>query len=80
MARSFVARRLVELGGDPVYRDGLITDNGNVILDVHGLNIDDPDALESKISIIAGVVTNGIFAANRVNTLIVASAEGVSIR
>ena len=80
MARSFVARRLVELGGDPVYRDGLITDNGNVILDVHGLNIDDPDVLESKISNIAGVVTNGIFAANRVNTLIVASAEGVSIR
>ena len=80
MARSFVARRLVELGGDPIYRDGLITDNGNVILDVHGLNIDDPDALESKISNIAGVVTNGIFAANRVNTLIVASAEGVSIR
>ena len=80
MARSFVARRLVELGGDPVYRDGLITDNGNVVLDVHGLNIDDPDALESKISNIAGVVTNGIFAANRVNTLIVASAEGVSIR
>ena len=80
MARSFVARRLVELGGDPVYRDGLITDNGNVILDVHGLNIDDPDVLESKISNIAGVVTNGIFAVNRVNTLIVASAEGVSIR
>ena len=80
MARSFVARRLVELGGDPIYRDGLITDNGNVILDVHGLNIDDPDALESKISVIAGVVTNGIFAANRVNTLIVASAEGGSIR
>jgi len=80
MARSFVARRLVELGGDPIYRDGLITDNGNVILDVHGLNIDDPDVLESKISNIAGVVTNGIFAANRVNTLIVASAEGVSIR
>ena len=80
MARSFVARRLVELGGDPIYRDGLITDNGNVILDVHGLNIDDPDALESKISNIAGVVTNGIFAANRVNTLIVASAEGGSIR
>ena len=80
MARSFVARRLVELGGDPVYRDGLITDNGNVILDVHGLNIDDPDVLESKISNIAGVVTNGIFAANRVNTLIVASAQGVSIR
>ena len=80
MARSFVARRLAEFGGDPVYRDGLITDNGNVILDVHGLNIDDPDVLESKISNIAGVVTNGIFAANRVNTLIVASAEGVSIR
>jgi len=80
MARSFVARRLVELGGDPVYRDGLITDNGNVILDVHGLNIDAPDTLESEISNIAGVVTNGIFAANRADTLIVASAEGVSIR
>ena len=80
MARSFVARRLVELGGDPVYRDGLITDNGNVILDVHGLNIDAPDTLESEISNIAGVVTNGIFAAYRADTLIVASAEGVSIR
>jgi ribose 5-phosphate isomerase A len=80
MARSFVARSLVELGGDPVRRDGLITDNGNLILDVQGLNIDDPDSLEKAINNIAGVVTNGIFATNRPDTLFIASAERVSKR
>ncbi len=79
MARSFVARSLVELGGNPTYRDSLVTDNGNVILDTQGLNIDDPDSLEKAINNIPGVVTNGIFAINRPNTLIMASANGVSI-
>ncbi|MGB2264053.1 MAG: ribose-5-phosphate isomerase RpiA, partial [Glaciecola sp.] len=58
MARSYVARELVKLGGDPVYRQGVITDNGNVILDVHNLTILDPRALETKINQIVGVVTN----------------------
>jgi len=80
MARSFVARSLVKLGGDPIYRNGFITDNGNLILDVQGLNIDDPDSLEKAINNIAGVVTNGIFATNRPDTLLVASAERVFIR
>ena len=80
MARSFVARSLVKLGGDPIYRNGFITDNGNLILDVQGLNIDDPDSLEKAINNIAGVVTNGIFAPNRPDTLLVASAERVFIR
>ncbi|HBP13716.1 MAG TPA: ribose 5-phosphate isomerase A [Gammaproteobacteria bacterium] len=79
MARSFVARSLVELGGDPAYRDSFITDNGNVILDTQGLNFDDPDSLEKAINNIAGVVTNGIFAINRPNTLVMASADGVFI-
>ena len=79
MARSFVARSLVALGGDPTYRDSLITDNGNVILDTQGLNFDDPDSLEKAINNIAGVVTNGIFAINRPNTLVMASADGVFI-
>ena len=80
MARSFVARSLVELGGYPVRRDGLITDNGNLILDVQGLNIDDPDSLEKAINNIVGVVTNGIFATNRPDTLFIASVERVSKR
>ncbi len=79
MARSFVARSLVELGGDPAYRDSFITDNGNVILDTQGLNFDDPDSLEKAINNIAGVVTNGIFAINRPDTLVMASADDVSI-
>ncbi|MFP6797107.1 MAG: ribose-5-phosphate isomerase RpiA [Pseudomonadales bacterium] len=80
MARSFVARSLVELGGDPIYREGLITDNGNVILDVHGLDIVDPDTVEKAINNIAGVVTNGIFATNRPDTLLIGSAGGVTRR
>jgi ribose 5-phosphate isomerase A len=62
MARSYVARELVKLGGDPVYREGVVTDNGNVILDVHHLNILNPKALEADINQITGVVTNGLFA------------------
>ena len=62
MGRSYVARELVRLGGDPVYRQGVVTDNSNVILDVHNLDILDPRELEAKINNIAGVVTNGLFA------------------
>jgi ribose 5-phosphate isomerase A len=63
MARSYVARQLVLLGGQPVWRDGVVTDNGNWILDVHNMRISDPVALESKINQIVGVVTVGLFAA-----------------
>jgi len=79
MARSYVARELVKLGGDPVYRQGVITDNGNVILDVHNLKIMDPKALENSINAIVGVVTNGLFANRPANVLIIGTAEGTKI-
>lgn len=79
MARSYVARELVKLGGDPVYRQGVITDNGNVILDVHNLEILDPIAMEIKINALAGVVTNGLFAQRGANTLILGTPEGTKI-
>ena len=77
MARGLVARRLAGLGGQPVYRQGFVTDNGNVIIDVHGLSIDDPDALEREIDHIPGVVTNGIFAAERPGVVLVGGPGGV---
>ncbi|WKE65120.1 ribose-5-phosphate isomerase RpiA [Gallaecimonas kandeliae] len=80
MARSYVARELVKLGGDPVYREGVVTDNGNVILDVHNLAITDPVALEAKINAIVGVVTNGLFAARGADVVLVGTSEGVKIR
>jgi len=76
MARSYVARELAKLGGQPVLRD-FTTDNGNVILDVHNLRIDDPVAMEAKINQIVGVVTNGLFAARPANVLLLATADGV---
>jgi ribose 5-phosphate isomerase A len=76
MARGYVARELVKLGGQPVLRD-FTTDNGNIILDVHNLKIDDPVAMESKINQIVGVVTNGLFAARPANVLLLATADGV---
>ncbi|HEX3914961.1 MAG TPA: ribose-5-phosphate isomerase RpiA [Steroidobacteraceae bacterium] len=79
MARSYVARRLVELGGQPVWREGVVTDNGNPILDVHNLKIADSKALESAINQIAGVVTVGLFAWRRADVLIVAGDAGVRI-
>jgi ribose 5-phosphate isomerase A len=79
MARSYVARELVKLGGDPVYRQGVITDNGNVILDVHNFTIMDPKALENSINAIVGVVTNGLFANRPANVLIIGSADGAKI-
>jgi ribose 5-phosphate isomerase A len=75
MARSHVARQLVTLGGQPVWRDGVVTDNGNVILDVHGLRIADPVGLETKINQIVGVVANGLFAARRADLVIVDGEE-----
>ncbi|TBR37430.1 ribose-5-phosphate isomerase RpiA [Marinomonas agarivorans] len=77
MARSYVARELVKLGGDPVYREGVVTDNGNYILDVYNLEIQDPIALEKQINGIVGVVTNGLFAARPADILLLATQEGV---
>jgi ribose 5-phosphate isomerase A len=76
MARSHVARELVKLGGQPQLRD-FTTDNGNLILDVHGLSISDPIAMEAKINQIVGVVTNGLFAARPANVLLLATPNGV---
>ena len=77
MARSFVARELVKLGGDPEYRQGVVTDNGNVILDVHNLEILNPRELEQAINNIPGVVTNGIFALRGADIVLSATDEGV---
>ncbi|MCB1748338.1 MAG: ribose-5-phosphate isomerase RpiA [Gammaproteobacteria bacterium] len=77
MARSMVAREMVKLGGSPEWRAGFVTDNGNVILDVHDLAIDEPVALERAINDIPGVVTNGLFARRPADVLLVATAGGV---
>ncbi|WP_144392684.1 ribose-5-phosphate isomerase RpiA [Pleionea sediminis] len=77
MARSHVAREIVKLGGDPVYREDFVTDNGNQILDVHNLDIFEPIAMEEKINQIVGVVTNGLFAARSADFLLLASKDGV---
>ncbi|MBK1716500.1 ribose-5-phosphate isomerase RpiA [Thiocystis violacea] len=76
MARSHVARALVRLGGTPVWREGFVTDNANLILDVHHLEIVDPVALEQSINNIAGVVTVGIFALRPADVLILGSEQG----
>ncbi len=80
MARSVIARRLVALGGNPVYRQGFVTDNGNVILDVYGLSITDALALESEINQWPGVVCNGIFARQAATTVLIAGEHGVEVR
>lgn len=77
MARSYVARQMVKLGGQPVLRQGFTTDNGNVILDVHNLEILDPPKLEAELNNIAGVVTNGIFALRPADVLLLGTPEGV---
>jgi len=77
MARTHVARELARLGGKPVWREGLVTDNGNHILDVRGLDIHDPVALESEINQLAGVVTVGLFARRPADVLLVGTASGV---
>ena len=77
MARSYVARELVKLDGDPVYRENFITDNGNIILDVHNLSITDPRALETAINQITGVVTNGLFAHRPADVLLLGKSDSV---
>lgn len=77
MARSYVAREIVKLGGDPVYRQNVVTDNGNVILDVHNLSILDPSDLERKLNNIVGVVTNGLFAIRGADVVLVGTDDGV---
>lgn len=77
MARSYVARELVKLGGDPVYREGVVTDNGNCILDVYNFSIQDALGLEKKINNIVGVVTNGLFAERPADILLLATQKGV---
>ncbi|MDD3353949.1 ribose-5-phosphate isomerase RpiA [Zoogloea sp.] len=79
MARAQVARELAHLGGRPVLREGFVTDNGNLILDVHGLTIADPVHLESTIDGIVGVVTNGLFAKRGADVLLLATATGVQV-
>lgn len=79
MARSYVARELVKLGGDPVYREGVITDNGNVILDVYNLEILNPVAMEKSINALVGVVTNGLFANRGADILILGTPEGSKV-
>ena len=77
MARSLVARQLVRLGGQPVWREGFVTDNGNVILDVHNLEILDASALETEINQLPGVVTCGLFARRPADVLVVAGDGGI---
>ncbi len=76
MARSFVARAIVKLGGEPVLRDAFKTDNGNVILDVHGLKIMEPAQLEAELNNIPGVVTNGLFALRPADVLLLGTQAG----
>jgi len=77
MARSYVSRELAKLNAQPVYRQGVVTDNGNVILDVEDLDISDAKALEVKINNIVGVVTNGLFAQRNADLLLMGCADGV---
>ncbi|EJB0378450.1 ribose-5-phosphate isomerase RpiA [Vibrio parahaemolyticus] len=79
MARSYVARELVKLGGDPAYREGVVTDNGNIILDVHNMQITNPKEVEDKINGIAGVVTVGLFAHRGADVVITGTPEGAKI-
>ena len=77
MARSYVARKLVGLGGEPVWRQDFVTDNGNLILDVYGMSIVDPKGLEEQINQLTGVVTNGLFAHRPADILLLGTAQGV---
>jgi len=77
MARSHVARELVKLGGDPVYREGVLTDNGNVILDMYNFSIEQPLDIEQRINGITGVVTNGLFAIKPADVLLLGTVDGV---
>lgn len=78
MAKSYVGRQMVKLGGNPIYREGVTTDNGNYIIDVHDLKIDNPIELENQINQIAGVVTNGLFAQRGADVLLLGGEQGVT--
>lgn len=78
MARSFVAREIVKLGADPQYREGFVTDNGNIILDIFYPHVNLPNGLEDAINTICGVVENGLFTKRLADVVLVASAEGVT--
>lgn len=80
MARGHVARQLLALGGDPVYREGVKTDNGNIIIDVYNLQISNPTEWEEKINNIVGVVTNGVFAQQAAHTMIIGTTNGPVIK
>ncbi len=77
MARSYVAREIVKLGGRPLWREGFVTDNGNIILDIHDLEIQQPVKLETELNQIVGVVTNGLFACRPADVLLLGSEEGI---
>ena len=77
MARSYVAREIVRLGGYPAWREGFVTDNGNLILDIHNLKITEPATFEGQVNQIVGVVTNGLFARRRADVLLLGTATGV---
>ncbi|EON93356.1 ribose-5-phosphate isomerase A [Marinobacter lipolyticus SM19] len=77
MARSHVGREIVRLGGDPVYREGFTTDNGNIILDIHNMDISRPIQVEEKLNQIVGVVTNGLFARRPADLLLLGTSSGV---
>jgi ribose 5-phosphate isomerase A len=77
MARSHVGRQIVQLGGDPVYREGVVTDNGNIIIDVHNVDILEPRKLETELNQITGVVTNGLFALRPADVLLLGTKDGV---
>ena len=78
MSKSYVARQLVKLGGNPILRQGVTTDNGNMIIDVHDLTISNPVELERQINQIAGVVTNGLFAQRSADVLLLGGSNGVT--
>ena len=77
MARSHVGREIVRLGGDPVYRDGFTTDNGNIILDIHNMDLSRPIQVEEDLNQIVGVVTNGLFARRPADLLLLGTPDGV---
>ena len=79
MAQSFVAREIVKMGGTPILREGFITDNGNIIIDVKGLEISEPIKLEDNFNKIAGIVTVGLFARRSADVLILGTQKGVEI-
>jgi len=77
MARSHVGRQIVKLGGDPVYREGVVTDNGNIIIDIHNMDLSRPVDAEERLNQIVGIVTNGVFARRPADVLLLGTADGV---